>query len=134
MFEILILVILISIAFGVSLQSAFWGLVVFAVGAFLLFIVAGITGLGVSIIIEKAKQANTQKAKQARKARVKQKVNDAIEGILLFLLLILPFPLGVLLAVLTGGNIIFAALPFCAELFFFYKYAQKLLDKKQRGV
>lgn len=138
MFELLILIILISIVFGVSLHSAFWGLVAFSVGAIALYIVAAIVGLGASVIIDKFKQANTPKAKQIRRAKWSQKLSSVLEGILIFLLAIAPFILGALLASLSNGNLfvalILAALPFCAELFWLYKYAQKLLDKKQRGV
>lgn len=122
--EFLILIILISIAFGVSLQSAFWGVVAFAVGAFVLFIVAGALGLGVCALTTKLKTAKTR-----------QKIGDTIEGLILFLLILLPFALGLLLVPLSNGNtalaLLLVALPFCAELFWFYRYAQKLLNKKR---
>lgn len=101
MLEFLAVVALIAIAFGVSLQSAFWGIIAFVVGVIGVCIVLTFVDVGVSVIASRIRYNQTLAAKQAKQikaAKRKQAIkNGAIEG-LAMLTVASPLLVGALLA------------------------------------
>lgn len=86
MVEFLALVILVSIALGISLQNALWGIIAFIVGSVLVLILTSVLGLGGTFLFYKVKRSQTPQAKAARKQKF---VND-LPGKLLGLLFAWP--------------------------------------------
>lgn len=143
MLELLVLVILVAIAFGISLQSAFWGIVLFSIGLTILYILFGLGKIGFLVIGEKYRQWSAPEAKKARVAKRKQEVRDGLTGIVVFLLIVLwvvsPVAVYLLLKWLVGDLtfdypllvILICALPLVGGVFMFRRYALNLLAKKK---
>ena len=138
MSELLILTIIVSIVLGISLQSAFIGIIFFTVGLIIALIVAGTLGFGLSLVIDNAKQRNTPTAIAARQAAREKRSKDGIVSIAAFFLIVLavvlPVAIGVLLANLSNNTALIAILPpllFFAELYYLFPlYVKKILNKK----
>lgn len=102
MLDLLALVILLSIALGVSLHDAFWGIVAFSIGVtilFILIIVLYICGIQLQISLYKA---FTPQARATRAAKRKKELKNDAFSALVFLWLASPLLIGVLLALLAN--------------------------------
>lgn len=138
MSELLILTIIVSIVLGISLQSAFIGIITFLVGLFLAILAFKTIGFGVSLIKDFREDIKTTEAKPAKQVKQKEADKTSFAGLGVFIVIVLavvlPVALGVLLADLFNNTALIGVLPpllFCAELFFLVPlYINKVTNKK----
>ena len=144
MLELLALVILVAIVLGISLQNAFWGIVLFSIGLTILYILFGLGKIGFLVIGEKYRQWSAPEAKKTRAVKRKQEVKDGLTGVVVFLLIVLwivsPVVVYILLKWLVGDStfdypllvILLCAMPLVGGVLMFRKYALNLLTKKKQ--
>lgn len=102
MWGFLAFIIIVSIALGISLHDAFWGIIAFCAGGIALLIICALCGYGIFAGAARIKQYNTPQAKALRKAKRKKAIKDNLVDAGVLLWIMAPFGLGVLFACLSS--------------------------------
>lgn len=149
MWGFIALIIIVAIAFSITLHEAFWGIVVFCVGLALFLVISALFGYGLFAGTALIKKYNTPQAKAARKINRKQALVDSLPGAVVLLWVFSPL-LSAVLAVLVATTIgkdpnnaelanILGCIAFIVPLLFFFgglvwfvRHARKLANKKPR--
>lgn len=138
--ELIGLVVLVSIALGVSLQDAFWGVTTFSIGITLLFVLVLVLSAFGSSIQSSSRNMFTPKAKAARAKRRKEETKNGVFSGLVFLWLVSPLLIGVLLALLANDftlqhpilTFLIATVPFVAGCIAVLSISPKATKKRTR--
>lgn len=142
-------IIIVAIAFGVTLHEAFWGIIAFCVGLAVFLIICALFGYGIFAGNALIKKYNTPQAKAARKTKRKQALADSLSEAAVLLWIFSPL-LSAVLAILVETTIgkdpnnaelatILGCIAFIVPLLFFFgglvwfiRYARNLANKKPR--
>jgi hypothetical protein len=149
MWGFIALIIIVAIAFGITLHEAFWGIIAFCVGLGIFLLISALFGYGIFAGAALIKKYNTPQAKAARKIKRKQAIADSVSGAGILLWVFSPL-LSAVLAVLVATTIgkdpnnaelakILGCIAFIIPLLFFFgglvwfiRYARNLANKKPR--
>lgn len=148
MWGFLALIIIVSIALGISLHDALWGIIAFCAGGIVLLIVSALFGYGIFAGAALIKRYNTPQAKAIRKIKRKRAASEAAEGLFSFAMVLLWVSLPILSCVLLAAisNVIreYAGIDWLASLIgalavivpililigILFWYGRRLLNKK----
>lgn len=100
MWVFLALIIIVSIALGISLHDAFWGIIAFCAGGIILLIISALFGCGIFAGAALIKRYNTPQAKAVRKAKRKKAASEATEELYSLAMVLLWVSLPILSCVL----------------------------------
>lgn len=128
---ILAFITLIAIIFGVSMHEAFWGIVVFIVGCFILCVAA----LFIEAYVDKTKKKINYLKSPKGKAEIKNKMKDRMTVLFIWVVILLPWALAVLISLYYPDTapgwlmILLAFMPFVIGFTWFIVSAKKALKK-----
>lgn len=149
MWGFIALIIIVAIAFGITLHEAFWGIIAFCVGLFIFLMVSALFGYGIFASTALIKKYNTPQTKTIRKVKRERALRDGVSEAVVILWVFLPLLaaiLSVLIATTIGKDpnnaeltkilecvaIIVPFLLFLGGLVWFIRYARNLSNKKPR--
>lgn len=131
---ILAFIALVAIIFGVSMHQAFWGIIAFIVGCFILSVVV----LFIEAFATRTKKKIDYLKSPKKQAEIKDKMKWRLIWLYVWVVILSPWIVAILLAVYLPEVtpdwllIILAFLPFVIGLTWFIVYAKRLLKKERQ--
>ncbi len=92
---ILAFIALVAVIFGVTMHQAFWGIIAFIIGCFIMSVIV----LFIKAYTERAKKKIKYLKSEKGKAEIKTKVEDKLTVLLIWVVLLSPWVIAILLSV-----------------------------------